>query len=96
MAKFVLRISEECEIPIWIKNLMELASSTDLQIVQKTAAVAWQSGPEAESFLQGMVKHRDTEVVAAVLNSLGLLGSTLVVPTFYIWLNGRNRAFSRG
>lgn len=80
LAKFVLRISESCKIPIQIENMIELASRADLQIVQKTASVAWQSGPEAESFLQEMLKHRDTEVVAAALNSLGLLGSTMAVP----------------
>jgi len=80
LIKFVLRISEECEIPIRIENLISLASNSDLQIVRKTAALAWQSGPTAESFLEGMLKHQDSEVVAAVLNGLARLGSPLVVP----------------
>lgn len=80
LAKFVLSMSETCQIPIEIELLIELASRADREIVQKTATIAWLSGPRAEAFLQGMVKHKDTEVVAAAINSLGLLGSTMEVP----------------
>jgi len=95
LAKFVLRISEECGIPIEIENLLELASREDPQIVLKTAVVAWQSGPKAESFLQGMVKHKDSEVVAAVINGLGLLGSTLVVPLLREGLSNSDEVIRR-
>ena len=80
LTKFVLKIIEECGISIPIEIIVELASRMDIQIIQKTVALAWRSGPEAELFLQGMLKHSDTEVIAAALNSLGLLGSTLVGP----------------
>ncbi|SDG69534.1 HEAT repeat domain-containing protein [Desulfosporosinus hippei] len=80
LAKFVLRMSEICQIPIEIETLIKLASRSDHEIVQKTANVAWLSGPRAEVFLQGLVKHMDTEVVAAAINGLGLLGSAMANP----------------
>ena len=80
LARFVLIIIEKCGSSIPMESIVELASRVDAKIVQRTVALAWRSGPEAELFLQGMTKHSDTEVVASALNSLGLLGSTLVGP----------------
>ncbi|SPF41747.1 HEAT-like repeat protein (modular protein) [Candidatus Desulfosporosinus infrequens] len=77
---FALRLIEESGSSIPLETIVTLADRADPQITQKTVALAWRSGPEAEPFLYGMLKHHETEVIASALNGLGLLGSTVVTP----------------